>query len=210
MENTKDLTVAGLVHDLNNVFQTLVEAADMLSEDPRWEHLSALIVRSVERGKELTQSLQKTEQPAATVQNIIAGAQSFVEDLVLAGRGPAIHFECDVEPKLMLRRALSWERVFINLFSNSVRAMPQGGSIFVQGLRKENRLIITVADDGPGIEPHLLTEIFKPNVSSRLDGGLGLHIVESIVREHHGEVRAANRPDGGAEFTITLPVELGL
>lgn len=202
---TKDLTVAGLVHDLNNVFQTLFEAADLLSEDPQWESISGLIVRSVERGKELTNALQKADQPSATLANILNDARSFVEDLVLTGRGPAIHFECEVDPALELQRSHSWERVFINLFLNSVRAMPQGGTIFVRGRRLSRTIEMVVADDGPGIAPELIQEVFKPHVSSRRDGGLGLHIVDSIVKEHAGEVSVINRTAGGAEFTITLP-----
>ena len=203
----KDLTIAGLVHDLNNVFQTLVEAADLLSQDPQWESISGLIVRSVERGKELTNALQKADQPPATLANILSDARSFVEDLVLTGRGPAIHFECEVDPTLELRRAHSWERVFINLFLNSVRAMPTGGTIFVHGRRLGKMVEIVVADNGPGIAPELIAEIFKPHVSSRRDGGLGLHIVDSIVKEHAGAVSVINLPGGGAQFNITLPTE---
>jgi signal transduction histidine kinase len=202
-----DLTLAGLIHDLNNVFQTLVEAADLLSEDPQWKDLSAVIERSVERGKELTQGLQKTEQPPASIGAVLNGARSFVEDLLVAARGPSIEFSCHVDDSIELRRALSWERVFVNLFSNSVRAMPEGGTIFVRAQRAGSSIEIVVADDGPGIAPELLANIFEPHVSSRREGGLGLHIVESIVKENHGCVRAGNGGRGGAEFTITIPAQ---
>jgi signal transduction histidine kinase len=64
---------------------------------------------------------------------------------------------------------------------------------------------IVVRDEGPGIAPEILAGIFKPHVSTR-GSGLGLHIVETIVKQDGGEVRASNRAEGrGAEFTITIP-----
>ncbi len=199
-----DLTLPCLVHDLNNVFQTLVEAADLLSSDPRWSALSAAILRSVERGKNLTASIQSSDQSSAPLKTVLANAVSFVEDSLISGRGPKILFTWDIEPGIEMRRVWAWERVLINLFSNAVRAMPAGGTIHVRARRAEENIEIAVMDNGPGIAPEILPDIFKPHVSTR-GSGLGLHIVASIVRQEDGFVRAVNRPEGGAEFTITFP-----
>ena len=83
--------------------------------------------------------------------------------------------------------------MLINLFCNAVQAMPQGGTIFVDAWRKHNDIQIVVADEGCGIAPELLAVIFDPHVSTKALGGLGLHIVNSIVKQEAGEVRAANR-----------------
>jgi len=203
-----DLKLSCLVHDLNNVFQTLVEAADLLSTDPRWAGLSAAILRSVERGKNLTASLQHAgahaDPGAAQLETVLADAISFVEDSLMSGRGPKISFHCDMDPGIELQRSWAWERVLINLFSNAVRAMPNGGTIHVEARRLDAGFEIAVRDEGPGIAPEILPDIFKPHVSTR-GSGLGLHIVDTIVRQEDGSVRAGNRPDGGAEFVITLP-----
>jgi signal transduction histidine kinase len=204
MDAAPDLTLPCLVHDLNNVFQTLVEAADLLSSDPRWTQLAAVIVRSVERGKAITASLQAGSHEGAPLGEIVRHAISFVEDS--AGAGPPIRFVCRVEPHIVLRRNWAWERVFINLFSNARRAMPAGGLIEVGARRIADGFEIVVRDDGPGIAPALLAEIFQPGVSTQASAGLGLHIVATIVKQDEGSVRAANRADGrGAEFVITLP-----
>jgi signal transduction histidine kinase len=100
--------------------------------------------------------------------------------------------------------------VLINLFCNAVQAMPQGGTIFVDARRMHNAIQIVVADEGPGIAPELLAVIFDPRVSTKTLGGLGLHVVHSIVKQEAGEVRAANRDGRGAEFTITLPAQLAV
>ena len=208
MEQTTDLTLPCLIHDLNNVFQTLMEAADLLSGDPRWALLSAAILRSVERGKGITASLHAVEQPLASFETILNNAIAFVEDSLIAGRGPRIRFAYDIETGLELRRTWAWERVLINLFSNSVRAMTLGGTIDVRARRLGSQIQLTVRDEGPGIAPEILDSLFRPHVSTSGSGGLGLHIVETIVRQEGGEVHAANRADrSGAEFVITTPAE---
>ena len=202
-----DLRLPCLVHDLNNVFQTLMEAADLLSGDPRWTPLSAAIVRSVERGRNLTQIIQRAEETSASFEDILADSIAFVEDSLIGGRGPRIEFECEVDRGIVLRRNWAWERVLINLFSNAVRAMSKGGRIRVRAIRDAREIRISVADEGPGIPAGILDQVFEPHVSTR-GSGLGLHIVRTIVRQAGGEVRAANRPDGaGAEFIMTVPAE---
>jgi signal transduction histidine kinase len=208
MEETADLTLPCLIHDLNNVFQTLVEAADLLSGDQRWAPLSAAILRSIERGKRITAGLQATEQPATPFETILSNAISFVEDSLVSGRGPRIHFAYDVEPDLEFRSTWAWERVLINIFSNAVRAMPLGGTIDVRARQLGNRIELAVRDEGPGIAPEILDSLFRPHVSTKAFGGLGLHIVETIVLQAGGEVRAANRADrSGAEFIISVPAD---
>jgi signal transduction histidine kinase len=71
--------------------------------------------------------------------------------------------------------------------------------------RVADEIEIVVRDEGRGIAPEILPEIFRPHVSTR-GSGLGLHIVETIVKQDGGKVSAPNGGDGrGAEFTITLP-----
>jgi signal transduction histidine kinase len=207
MRETQDLTLPCLVHDLNNVFQTLVEVADLLSSDPRWASLSAAILRSVERGKTITSSIESAEETSAPFETILNNAVSFVEDSLIGGRTGRIRFECAIDPGIVLRRNWAWERVLINLFSNAVREMPDGGAIYVTACSTANEIAITVRDEGPGIAPEILADVFKPHVSTR-GSGLGLHIVETIVKQEDGSVHAANRLDGrGAEFTILIPVQ---
>jgi signal transduction histidine kinase len=202
-----DLTLPCMVHDLNNVFQTLLEAADLLSGDPRWAALSAAIVRSVERGRSLTQTIHSAEEGSAPFEEILGDSIAFVEDSLIGGRGPRIEFDCEIDRGIELRRNWAWERVLINLFSNAVRAMSGGGTIRVRATRGAHEIRISVADEGPGIPPGILDQVFEPHVSTR-GSGLGLHIVRTIVREDGGDVLASNRPGGiGAEFTITIPSE---
>ena len=212
MPHRRSLAIAGLIHDLNNVFQTLVDAADLLSEDDRWQAVSAAILRSVERGKRITSSLQADHSASVSFRTILDNAIAFVEDLQLRGRGPEIRFECDVQDGIELPGNWAWERVLINLFLNALDAMPEGGTIQVEARRiceemrrEETRLV--VRDTGSGIAPDILPRIFEPRVSTKASSGIGLHVVRTIVNQDGGRVEARNRVDGpGAEFAITVPV----
>ena len=205
MKQREDLTLSGLVHDLNNVFQTLVDAADVLAGDPRYSKLSAAILRSVVRGKNIAAGLQAGNGSGTPFETVLANAIAFVEDSVAAGRGPEIGFDCEVEPGIHLGGHWAWERVLINLFLNAMHAMPEGGTIQVSARRAPGQVEIVVRDEGLGIAPSVLEHLFLPHVSTG-SSGLGLHIVETIVKQDGGCVRAANRADRkGAEFTITLP-----
>jgi signal transduction histidine kinase len=221
----RDSTLPGLVHDLNNIFQTLIDAADQLSEDPRWQPISAAILRSVERGRRVTLSLQPAQSPGVPFEAILENAIAFVEDTRLTGRGPEIHFVREVEQGIQLPGDWAWERVLINLFLNAMRAMPQGGEIEIEARRFEDRVsgsqaCIVIRDSGCGIPAEILDRLFEPGVSTKNgegknsegkpSGGVGLQVVESIVRQAGGSVRAANRAHReGAEFTITLAVPAG-
>jgi two-component system phosphate regulon sensor histidine kinase PhoR len=100
-----------------------------------------------------------------------------------------------------------------NLVENAVAYAPPGTAIDVAAESSGDRILISVSDQGPGIPDADLTRIFErfyrvDKARSRESGGtgLGLSIVKHLVGILGGEVRAANRPTGGAVFTITLPV----
>lgn len=206
MNQTIDLTLPCLVHDLNNIFQTLVEAAELLAVDPRWAPVSAVILRSVERGKGITDSIQQVEQEPALFETILNNAISFTRDSLIGGRGPEVRFVREVGPGIELRRAWAWERVLTNLFTNAVHAMPDGGCIYVSARIHDENVEIVVRDEGVGIAPEMLADLFRPHVSTKTLGGLGLHIVETIVKQDDGQVVASNCSGGrGAEFRITIP-----
>src|SRR5262245_66010414 len=103
MDNGSDLTLPGLIHDLNNVFQTLMEAAELFSDDPRWAPVSATMARCIERGRDISMSLQTVQHPSALLSMVLDHAVTFVEDWVSLSQGPPIRFACDVESGLVLR-----------------------------------------------------------------------------------------------------------
>jgi two-component system sensor histidine kinase HydH len=98
--------------------------------------------------------------------------------------------------------------VLVNLFLNALDAMPRGGRLSV-GLRAgpEGKCQLLVEDSGPGIDPAVMAKLFTPFASTKPTGtGLGLSICRRIVLDHGGTLSGANRSEGGAVFTITLPI----
>jgi two-component system OmpR family sensor kinase len=104
-------------------------------------------------------------------------------------------------------------QVLANLMSNALIHTPQGTPVSVQLRRVGNWAILDVRDQGPGLPPDADERVFERfwrNGERRSRGrggaGLGLAIVREIVQAHHGTVDAANAPDGGAVFTVRLPL----
>ncbi|MBC8505829.1 MAG: HAMP domain-containing protein [Anaerolineales bacterium] len=118
------------------------------------------------------------------------------------------------------------EQILNNLLSNALRYSPDGGVISVQcsvtskqlGVERklitENWLLITVKDTGPGIPkeslPHIFERFYKADRSrTSVEGGstgLGLSIAQKLAQAHGGDITAENHPNGGAIFTLTLPI----
>jgi two-component system sensor histidine kinase HydH len=97
--------------------------------------------------------------------------------------------------------------VLVNLFLNALDAMPYGGRLEVSAGATAGGAIVRVADTGPGIAPAVAGRLFTPFVSTKPTGtGLGLSVSRRVLEEHGGALRADNRPEGGAVFTMTLPL----
>ncbi len=108
-------------------------------------------------------------------------------------------------------RSLALKRVLVNLVTNAVN---YGGSALVRlSADGAHMVVVEIEDDGPGIPPGELDQVFEPfhrgePSRNRETGGvgLGLPIARNIMRAHGGDVTISNRPAGGAKATVTLPV----
>ncbi len=108
--------------------------------------------------------------------------------------------------------------VVVNLMTNAEQAMTTGGVLSVQTrtevppggrVTRRPRAELVVSDTGPGVPPEHLEHVFEPFFTTREVGegsGLGLALSRQIVEHHEGEIRVRNLPEGGAEFTVVLPV----
>jgi signal transduction histidine kinase len=193
-----DLDLEGIIHDLNNVFQTIGESADLLRSDPNWTRVAGTLQRSVERGQRIVGGLIESNRSGADLAPVVDNAIQFARDYLEAAHGPKIEFSQHIEPGRRVRGdAAEWERVFVNLLLNAAEA----GATHVCIEARDG--VINVSDDGHGIPPGLLPQIFQPRVTTKsIMAGLGLYIVQSIVEQNGGSVTAANRTTGGAVFTI--------
>jgi signal transduction histidine kinase len=103
--------------------------------------------------------------------------------------------------RAMLRRA------FLNLVLNAVDVLPDGGRIVTTSYAGRDFLELEIADSGPGLSEEQQRRAFEPFYSTKSGGtGLGLAIVYRVAEVHGGDVAATNCPEGGAAFTLRIPV----
>ncbi len=118
------------------------------------------------------------------------------------------------EPVVVCGDAARLQQVVENLLNNASKYTPPGGAVWLTVCRRDREAIVSVRDNGPGIEPERLDSIFDPfapmnTAVARTQGGLGigLTLVKRLVRLHQGTVRACSEGRGeGAEFTVRLPL----
>jgi PAS domain S-box-containing protein len=100
-------------------------------------------------------------------------------------------------------------QVFLNLITNAVQAMPNGGELHLRTAPLPGgRIQLEVADTGVGIRPEHLRDIFNPFFTTKEPGqgtGLGLSVVHSVVKRYHGDIQVRSQLDRGTTFTIEFP-----
>lgn len=103
------------------------------------------------------------------------------------------------------------KQAFYNLARNAMQAMPMGGKLTIRCSADDNFVMLSVSDSGCGIKPENMQKIFRPFFTTKNAGtGLGLMIVERIVREHGGSLAVDSRENAGTTFTISLPRQFRL
>lgn len=100
-------------------------------------------------------------------------------------------------------------QLFLHLLRNSIEAMPEGGTLEISGQIKESCIEITITDSGYGIPPENLHHVTDPFFSTKTKGkGMGLAIVDQIIKAHRGGFFIANNPSGGTIATVQLPLSV--
>jgi two-component system sensor kinase FixL len=129
------------------------------------------------------------------------------ERLVAQQQGGVVDVVCDIPDPLPEIRANPdrLRQVLVNLVKNAIEAMPEGGTLTVQGDVEDDAVRIEVRDTGDGIEPEV--DVFQPFKTTKPDGtGLGLPVVQQIVEAHGGTVGYESKPGRGTTFVVRLPL----
>ena len=123
---------------------------------------------------------------------------------------PDATFETDLPDRLVVEGTPALKPVFTNLLNNAVQHTRSDAVVRIAGHEDDDTVRIVVEDDGPGIPPGERERVFERGVTADGgDGGLGLHIVSTIVERSDGSIRVTEGDLGGARFEVTLPAADG-
>jgi two-component system nitrogen regulation sensor histidine kinase NtrY len=209
-----------LAHEIKNPLTPIQLSAQRvrkawLKSDPDFDRVvtecTRAIVDEVDALKNLVDEFaQFARLPAANLQRV--SLHDVVEQALSLYDGlfPGVRLERRLAPDLPALRIDpdQMKRAIVNLVDNAVEAMEGKGTIVVatEYDRVEGRVLLIVADDGPGIAPDDRERLFVPHFSTKKRGsGLGLAIVSRIVQEHLGAIRAEDNRPRGARFVVELP-----
>jgi two-component system phosphate regulon sensor histidine kinase PhoR len=172
------------------------------------------LVRDLLRLARLDAGQETLEQVPCSVEALFNGVATDLAGLIESRRQIVEHDVADAAAMVPGDPA-KLQDALRNLLENATNHSPEGSRIRLLARRAADRIVITVADEGPGIPPADLTRIFerfyRVDKSRTREGkdpggtGLGLSIVRHLIELHGGRVSAANRPEHGAVFTIELP-----
>ncbi len=208
--------VAGVSHEINNplggmqnCIQTMQRSLDQPDLQQRY---LKLLGQGVERIKGTVQQLLNIgrKEPLKLQQGDIDEMIRDCLELTCMGRR---NIELDLnltigQPLLVGMESL--RQVVLNLAGNAVQAMGDaGGRLHASSCIDGGRLIVEIADSGPGIAAEHLDKIFEPFFTTKEVGegtGLGLSVSYSLIEQMSGELTAANRPSGGALFRFSIPL----
>jgi signal transduction histidine kinase len=225
---------ASLAHEIRNPLASLKGSIPILTEgipedDSRQEFVN-IVEKEIQRLEGLTGQFlnyAKPPSPAWAKDDLDAVVQGVVRLVEKQAQRHQVMIEMHLDGKLPLTRMDSsrMRQVVLNLALNAIEAMSEGGVLRfttrLQTPRKssarrrksskrstgESFLVLVVEDAGPGIAPELRAHLFEPFVSTKEKGtGLGLAVVYQCVKLHGGTIDVGESAEGGARFTIRLPL----
>jgi signal transduction histidine kinase len=207
--------VTGVAHEVRtplfSISATLDAYEGQLGRKREREEFLALLRSQVKRLTNLMADLLDYARPPALL--LVRGAvtpvvRRAVRSCAAAAADAGIAIVEDVAPRLaeIERDEGRLEQVFENLLANAIQLSPRGSTVRLEVTTAPDGVAFRVFDEGPGLPAGDTERLFQPFFTRRKGGtGLGLSIVRRIVEQHGGHVAAADRPEGGAVFTVWLP-----
>ena len=225
----KNDSIAIMAHELRTPLASIVGFASVMLDpesldEGEDEELLGIIKREAERSSEMiNRVLQLARMEAGQLElpreivdplYIVVSATSSLKPLAVQAE-VVLDADADTDVPDIIGDSDRLVQVAVNLVGNAVKFSPRGGTVRIRAHKDgDDMLRLVVEDEGPGIPDDRLGEIFEAYQQAgpkgmRSEGvGLGLAICRQIVRQHQGTIRAENRSEGGARFTVRLPTSL--
>jgi len=209
--------ISGVAHELNNPLTAILGYAQLLEGEPLSEHAKEFVsklFKQAQRTQRVVQNLlsfarqTKPSRLPVDVRRILEDTLA-LRDYDLNLHNIAIDRTFALAIPAVVADAHQLEQVFLNIINNAVDAMLEhgrGGRLEVEIATANAQVMVRVRDSGPGIKE--VNRIFDPFYTTKAVGkgtGLGLSICYGIIKEHGGDIRAFNHPEGGAVVEVLLP-----
>jgi len=212
--------IGGVAHELNNPLTSIMGVSELL-QDTETNEVSrkqlAMLQQQARRAAEIVQNLTYFSRPPAPGKSRINLVEVVERTLNLHAyslrkNNITVDFLREAGVPYALGDPHQLMQVFLNLIVNAEQAIREArdrGTLRIRLGKGDNSVWVSFHDDGPGIAKENLSSIFDPFYTTKRPGrgtGLGLSICKSVMKEHNGSVEAANSPEGGSVFTVTLPI----
>ncbi len=212
--------VSGVAHELNNPLAGILGYSQLLlktSSEPRISRGLEKIEREAQRCKKTVKNLQTFARKHLPQKKLVSISAILESTLELRAYQLSVD---DIQVVKMYEKLLpptmadfhQLQQVFLNIIINAHQAIKEVGRRGVLTLevgRRNDRIVVSIADNGPGISPELLPKVFDPFFTTKEVGrgtGLGLSICFGIIQAHRGEILVNSRKGQGTEFRIDLPI----
>ncbi len=209
---------AGIAHEFKNALATISGYAQMIQSEPSAADTPENAAKILDQTRSITHVVTEFLRYARPLEisDDTVVLHPLLDRIVTEIRElqPQTKFEIEGEFREIAGDEGLLRQVFLNLARNAAEAAeshsPQP-SVILRGEVLENSADpsqrIRILDNGPGISKDALPKLFHPFFTTKVNGtGLGLAVVQKILLQHGGQVESRNRPEGGAEFIVTLPV----
>ncbi|MFO0839169.1 MAG: HAMP domain-containing sensor histidine kinase [Phycisphaerae bacterium] len=207
---------AGVAHEVRNPLGAMQLYSGLLRNQCANLEGAATLIDKLEAGIQAIESvvqdtLSLTPHGCKFSPCAIAGLIEQVRNVcspALARRRVALSIDA-IDPRLSIQAdPHALQRVLVNLIVNAAEASPAGSEVRLTVTADKEMVRLAVCDDGAGLPDEILDRIFDPFFTTKAQGtGLGLPIAFRLVEAHEGRLTARNRPEGGAEFVVTLPFQ---
>lgn len=202
---------AGVAHDLNNLLGVITSGLLVLQRGGDLDVLAPMEESARHAASLVTQlmSLGRKQTPVAMLQPLDP-VLSDLQRLLAAQTRPGWQVVFDAEKGLEVwADAAQLHQVMFNLVTNGLQAMPKGGVVVVRARKRQGGVQLEVIDSGEGIAEANLEKLFDPFFTTRPAGhGIGLAVVQQLVKQHGGEVTVNSAPGDGTTFKVWWPSEV--
>jgi hypothetical protein len=207
---------AGLAHEIRNPLAGIAGVLDIVSRDLPENSVARDVIHDAKQeamqiNRILTELLDtaRPKPPQFRVLDIVGTAEHAVVFARQQAVTKRINIEFEVKDPLppVEHDPNQINQVLLNLLLNAIQSMDKAGTIRVSLQPADETVAIMVTDEGKGIAPENLPNIFRPFFTTKGQGtGLGLSLARRMVESHGGTIAAASALGVGTEFTVMLPV----